>query len=106
MVPTLTTFVAVLAALVVLDVVAGRVDPERFVLHGLVLLGLILVIVLDRLPRPTGGTVPGVPALGPPWSGRLRRADPEIGTEAEGLPPDLRLTAQDDGNAAAQRRIA
>ncbi|HEV7453415.1 MAG TPA: hypothetical protein VGO16_18970 [Pseudonocardiaceae bacterium] len=64
MVPTLATFVAVLAALVVLDVVAGRVDPERFLLHGLVLLGLILVIVLDRLPRPTGGSVPSVPALG------------------------------------------
>ena len=101
MVPTLTTFVTVLAALVVLDVVAGRVDPERFVLHGLVLLGLILVIVLDRLPRPAGGTVPGARASGPPWSGRSRRADPVMGTEADGLPPDLRPTAQRDGSAAA-----
>ncbi|HVE95763.1 MAG TPA: zf-HC2 domain-containing protein [Pseudonocardiaceae bacterium] len=106
MVPTLTTFVTVLAALVVLDVVAGRVDPERFVLHGLVLLGLILVIVLDRLPRPAGGTVPGARALGPPWSGRSRRADPAMGTEADGLPPDLRPTAQRDGSDAAQRRTA
>lgn len=101
MVPTLTTFVTVLAALVVLDVVAGRVDPERFVLHGLVLLGLILVIVLDRLPRPAGGTVPGARASGPPWSGRSRCADPAMGTEADGLPPDLRPTAQCDGSAAA-----
>jgi predicted anti-sigma-YlaC factor YlaD len=106
MVPTLTTFVAVLAALEVLDVVTGRVDPERFVLHGLVLAGLILVIVLDRLPRPTGGTVPGAPALVPPWSGLSRRADSAIGTEVDGLPPDLRPTAQSDGSAVAQRRSA
>ncbi len=106
MVPTLTTFVAVLAALVVLDVMAGRVDAERFVLHGLVLAGLILVIVLDRLPRPTGGTVPGAPALGAPWAGRSKRADPVIGTDAGGLPPDLRPTAHHEGGAAAQRRTA
>ena len=106
MVPTFTTFVAVLAALVVLDVVAGRVDPERFVLHGLVLLGLILVIVLDRLPGLTGGTVPSARVLGPPWSGRSRRVDPATGTEAGGLPPDLRPTAHHDGSAAAQRRTA
>ncbi|MDQ4021007.1 MAG: zf-HC2 domain-containing protein [Actinomycetota bacterium] len=106
MVPTLTTFVAVLAALVVLDVVAGRVDPERFVLHGLVLLGLILVIVLDRLSGPTGGTGPSARVLGPPWSGRSRRVDPATGTEASGLPPDLRPTAYHDGSAAAQRRAA
>ncbi|MDQ4009325.1 MAG: hypothetical protein M3228_01160 [Actinomycetota bacterium] len=105
MVPTLTTFVAVLAALEVLDVLAGRVDPERFILHGLVLIGLILVIVLDRLPRPTGGTVPGAPALGS-WSGKSRRADSAIGTDADGLPPDLRPTAQRNGGAVAQRRTA
>ena len=106
MVPTLTTFVAVLAALVVLDAMAGRVDPERFALHGLVLAGLILVIVLDRLPRPTGGTVPGAPALGSPLPGRSRRADPVIGTDGDGLPPDLRPSAHHDGSAAAQRRTA
>ncbi|MGH3883605.1 MAG: zf-HC2 domain-containing protein [Pseudonocardiaceae bacterium] len=106
MVPTLATFVAVLAALVVLDVVAGRVDPERFLLHGLVLFGLILVIVLDRLPRPTRGTVPGVSAVGLPWSPLSNRADPAIGIDADGLPPDLRPTAQHDNTAAAQRRTA
>ncbi|MGH3899276.1 MAG: zf-HC2 domain-containing protein [Pseudonocardiaceae bacterium] len=106
MVPTLATFVAVLAALVVLDVVAGRVDPERFLLHGLVLLGLILVIVLDRLPRPTGGTVPGAPAVRLPWSRPSRQADPVVGTGADGLPPDLRPTAQHDDTAVAQRRTA
>ncbi|MGH3887754.1 MAG: zf-HC2 domain-containing protein [Pseudonocardiaceae bacterium] len=103
-VPILVTFVAVLAALVVLDVVAGRVDPERFLLHGLVLLGLILVIALDRLPRPTGGTVPGVPAVGLPWPRPSKRADPAI--ETDGLPPDLRPTAQHDDTAVAQHRTA
>ncbi|MGH3752430.1 MAG: zf-HC2 domain-containing protein [Pseudonocardiaceae bacterium] len=101
MVPTLVTFVAVLAVLVVLDVVAERVEPERFVVHGLVVLGLILVIGLDRLPRPTGDAVPGVPAWGP-----SRPADPARGTDADGLPPDLRPTAQHDGTAIARRRIA
>lgn len=108
MVPTLATFVAVLAALVVLDVMAGRVDPERFLLHGLVALGLILVMVLDRLPRPTRGTVPGAPAVGlPSWARLSKRADPAIGTDsADGLPPDLRPTAEHDDTAVAQRRIA
>ncbi|MGH3812114.1 MAG: zf-HC2 domain-containing protein [Pseudonocardiaceae bacterium] len=106
MVPTLGTFVAVLAALVVLDVVAGRVDPERFLLHGLVLLGLILVIALDRLPRPTRGTVPGAPAVGLLWARPSKRVDPAIGTDADGLPPDLRPTAQHDNTAIAQRRTA
>jgi predicted anti-sigma-YlaC factor YlaD len=105
-VPTLATFVAVLAALVALDVVAGRVDPERFLLHGLVVLGLILVLVLDRLPRPTGGAAPGVPARGQRRSRLARPADPAKGTDADGLPPDLRPTAQRDGTAVAQRRIA
>ncbi len=94
MVPTLATFVAVLAALVVLDVVAGRVDPERFLLHGLVLLGLILVMLLDRLPRPAGGSAPGVAAEGYRWSRRSSSADPVLESDVEGLPPDLRPTAQ------------
>ena len=106
MVPTLATFVAVLAALVVLDVAAGRVDPERFLVHGLVLLGLILVLMLDRLPRPTGGIVPGASAVGLPWSRSSRRADPALGTDAAGLPSDLRPTAQHDNTAIAQRRTA
>jgi predicted anti-sigma-YlaC factor YlaD len=105
MVPTLATFVAVLAVLVVLDVGAGRVDPERFLLHGLVLLALILVIVLDRLPKPSGGTVPDAPAGRLPWSRPSRRADPAIGTDTDGLPPDLRPTAQHDDTAVAPRRI-
>jgi predicted anti-sigma-YlaC factor YlaD len=105
-VPTLVTFVAVLAVLVALDVAAGRVDPERFLLHGLVVLGLILVLVLDRVPRPTGDAVPGVPAWGQRRSRLARPADPARETDTDGLPPDLRPTAQHDHTAVAQRRIA
>lgn len=77
MLPTLVAFVSALTALVVLDAMAGGVDALRLLAHGLVLIGVILVIMLDRLPRPTGGTVPGVP-----------------------------LTRQHDGTATAQRRTA
>jgi len=69
MVPTLVAFVTVLAGLVVMDAMAGGVDATRLLAHGLVLLGAILVIVLDRLPRSTGGTVPGVPLVGQRQSG-------------------------------------
>jgi predicted anti-sigma-YlaC factor YlaD len=106
MVPTLATFVAALAALVVLDVVAERVHPERFLLHGLVVLGLILVLVLDRLPRPTGGAAPGVFAWGQRRSRLSTPADPARGTAADGRAPDLRPTAQRDDTAVAQRRVA
>jgi predicted anti-sigma-YlaC factor YlaD len=61
MVPTLATFVAVLTVLVVMDAMAGGVDAPRLLAHGLVVLGLVLVIALDRLTGPAGGTVPGVP---------------------------------------------
>ncbi|HKR50872.1 MAG TPA: zf-HC2 domain-containing protein [Pseudonocardiaceae bacterium] len=106
MVPTLVTFVAVLAGLVVLDVVAGRVDPQRFLLHGLVLLGLILVMALERLPRPTGGVAPGVSGWGQLRSRPSRPADPVWGSDADELPPDLRPTAAHDGAAAPRRRSA
>jgi predicted anti-sigma-YlaC factor YlaD len=106
MVPTLATFVAVLTVLVVMDAMAGGVDVARLLAHGLVVLGLILMIVLDRLPRPTGGTVPGAPTLRPRRLGRARPADATIGTGVEDLPPDLRPTAQRDHAAVARRRSA
>ena len=94
MVPTLVTFMVVLTVLVVMDAIAGGVDVARLLAHGLVLIGLILVIVLDRLPRPAGGTVPGTPALRQRQPGIWRHVAPAIGTDADGLPPDLRPTAQ------------
>jgi predicted anti-sigma-YlaC factor YlaD len=106
MVPTLVTFMAVLTVLVVMDAMAGGVDVARLLAHGLVLIGLILVIVLDRLPRPAGGTVPGTPALRQRQPGLWRHVAPTIGTDAGGLPPDLRPTAQHDDTAIAQRRTA
>jgi predicted anti-sigma-YlaC factor YlaD len=106
MVPTLATFMAMLTVLVVMDAMAGGVDATRLLGHGLVLLGLILVLVLDRLPRPAGRTVPGVPTLRRRRPGLSRQVDPALGTGAEDLPPDLRPTAQHDDTALAQRRTA
>jgi predicted anti-sigma-YlaC factor YlaD len=58
---TLATFVVILAVLVVLDVMAGRVDPGRFLMHGLVLLGLILIMVLDQCRGPPVAPCPAPP---------------------------------------------
>lgn len=93
MVPTLATFVMVLTVLVVMDAMAGGVDAPRLLGHGLVVLGLVLVVVLDRLPGPAGGTVPGMPS----WrQRRSRRARPaaDITSDIPSSPPDLRPTAQ------------
>jgi predicted anti-sigma-YlaC factor YlaD len=106
MVPTLATFVAVLTVLVVMDAMAGGVDAARLLAHGLVLIGLVLVIVLDRLPKPAGGTVPGVPLLRQRQSSLSKQVDPAIATDTDDLPPDLRPTAQHDDTATAQRRTA
>lgn len=104
MVPTLVTFVAVLTVLVVMDAIAGGVDVARLLGHGLVLLGLILVILLDRLPKPAGSTVPGTPVVWQRrWGGLRRHVDPPI---VDDLPPDLRPTAQHDDAAVADRRAA
>lgn len=117
MVPTLTTFVGVLTVLVVLDALAGRVDTARFLLHGLVLAGLVLVVVLDRLHRPVGGSAPGVPAaLYGDHAGPGQQADPPPGPGVDDLPPHLRPSAryettrsraaQYDATAVAARRSA
>ncbi|HJT02677.1 MAG TPA: zf-HC2 domain-containing protein [Pseudonocardiaceae bacterium] len=106
MVPTVATFVAVLTVLVVMDAMAGGVDAARLLTHGLVVLGLILVIVLDRLPGPAGGTVPGTPAWRQRRSPRSGSAEPASRTTAGGLPPDLRPTARLDDTAVAHRRTA
>lgn len=107
MVPTLVTFMVALTVLVGMDAVAGGVDGARLLAHGLVLLGLILVIALDRLPRPVKRTVPGIPTLRRSRPGLPAQTDPAgAGTSADGLPPDLRPTAQQDGAAIAHRRIA
>lgn len=106
MVPTLATFVGVLAVLVVMDVMAGGVDVARMALHGLVVLGLILVIALDRLPGPVGGTVPGAFAFRRRRAGLSRPADPAVRAGARDTPPNLRPSATLHATAAAWRRGA
>jgi predicted anti-sigma-YlaC factor YlaD len=106
MVPMLSTFVAVLVVIVVMDTMVGAVDLVRLLGHGLVVLGLILMIALDRLPRPAGGTAPGVRTTRRRQVGRVRTADAEIATGIAGVPPDLRPTAQRDDTAVAWRRTA
>lgn len=111
MVPVVSTFVAVLVVVVVMDTMAGAVDVVRLAGHGLVVLGLILMIALERLPSPVGGTAPGVRPMRRQrvaWTrgGRARMADAEIDVDVEGLPPDLRPTAQHDDTAVAHRRTA
>ncbi|MGQ0776213.1 MAG: zf-HC2 domain-containing protein [Pseudonocardiales bacterium] len=98
-VPTLATFVVVLTALVALDLAAGRVDPSRLFLHGLVLLGLVLVIVLDRR-RPAGGSVPGGTRSRWRWSSPAPVVDSTIDPGTDDL-PRLRPTAQHRGTAVA-----
>jgi len=106
MVPTLATFVAVLTVLVVMDAMAGGVDTARLLAHGLVVLGLVLVIALDRLPGPAGGTVPGMPMWRQRRSPRSKSVGPATRSTVSGLPPDLRPTAEHDATAVAHRRTA
>jgi predicted anti-sigma-YlaC factor YlaD len=70
-VPQKAAFVGVLTALSVPDLVAGRVDASRLVGHGVVVLGLVLLLVFRMLNRDDGGRSAGAggeagrsPALG------------------------------------------
>src|SRR5262249_5955278 len=76
MVPTWVPCGAALTVLVVLDTMAGGVDATRLLAHGLVVLGLILVIVLDRLPRPAGGSAPRSAMGRRRWLPLPRKSDP------------------------------
>ncbi|HET9256460.1 MAG TPA: zf-HC2 domain-containing protein [Pseudonocardiaceae bacterium] len=104
MVPTLATFVTALTVLVVVDAMAGGVDTMRLLAHGLVVLGLILVIMLDRLPRPAGDTAPRIAMGRPRWLPPQRKSDPAV-TGGDG-PPGLRPTAQYEDTTIARRRSA
>lgn len=104
-VPTVATFVVVLTGLEVLDLVAGRVALDRLLLHGLVLLGLALVILLDRR-RPVGGALPGGTSAGRWWASPVPQPDPAPGAVDAGDAPGLRPTARHHGTAATQRRTA
>lgn len=103
MVPMVTAFVLVLTMLEVLDLLSGQVDPSRMLAHGMVLLGLVLMIALDRRRRPAGGTLPG--GAGSGWTLRtMPETSPTTGVATSYRPPDLRPTAQHSSGAIATRR--
>ncbi|MGI5126374.1 zf-HC2 domain-containing protein [Pseudonocardia sp. CA-107938] len=56
LVPILSGFVGVLTVLSVLDAIRGGVDPTRLMSHGLVVLGLVLLVLLQRATRGGGGS--------------------------------------------------
>jgi predicted anti-sigma-YlaC factor YlaD len=53
--PVIAAFVGVLAVLSVLDAVAGRVEADRLFSHGLVVLGFVLLLALQRVRGDGGG---------------------------------------------------
>ncbi|MBW0101355.1 zf-HC2 domain-containing protein [Pseudonocardia sp. KRD291] len=76
--PVLGAFVGVLAVLSVVDLVAGRVDPARLLSHGLLVLGLVLLLLHRRVLRDGGGRAVAPPRAGPvrpeeplPWPGTV-----------------------------------
>jgi predicted anti-sigma-YlaC factor YlaD len=92
--PVMTAFVGMLVALSALDAVTGKVEADRLVSHGLVVLGLVLLLALPRshgdgdgARRPSGA------------GGRRRTTDrstlpmPARGDDDEGLQPTARHRA-------------
>ncbi|MGH8860172.1 MAG: zf-HC2 domain-containing protein [Jatrophihabitantaceae bacterium] len=73
LVPLLGTFVTVLAALSVDDVIAGAVTLDRVLTHVAALAGLVLLVVLDRAER----------ALPPDRARRV--TDPPVGRKLRGV---------------------
>ncbi len=86
LVPMLTAFVGMLLLLSVNDLSAARVDAERLVSHGFVIVGYLIVVALSRVgggfAQPPGSRVP----VGTGW--HLVEDDDEV--EAP-RPPRLRL---------------
>lgn len=60
LIPVLAAFIAVLAVMSGVDLVAGRVEPARVVSHLVVVAGLLLAIAVVRTtPHPGAGPSPG-----------------------------------------------
>lgn len=64
LVPVVAAFVGVLTVLSAFDLIGGRVDAVRLLSHGLVVVGLLLLMALQRLTRGGGGDT--VAAAGEP----------------------------------------
>lgn len=70
LVPVIAAFVGILTVLSAFDVLGGRVDGGRLLSHGLVVVGLLLLMALQRLNRGDGDdAVAAVPEPGRPASG-------------------------------------
>lgn len=70
LVPVVAAFVGILTVLSTFDMLGGRVDPARLLSHGLVVVGLMLLMALQRLTRDGGGdTMAAVPEPDRPESG-------------------------------------
>jgi predicted anti-sigma-YlaC factor YlaD len=98
LVPMLTAFVGMLLLLSVNDLSAARVDGERLVSHGFVILGYLIVVALSRVTgesaHPSGDRAGG----GNGW--HLVEED-EVGEPA---PPGLRLVPRGPLTASATVR--
>ncbi|GAA3751146.1 zf-HC2 domain-containing protein [Plantactinospora mayteni] len=95
LVPTLTAFVAVLTLLSVNDAIAGRVDLNRILSHGLILAGYLLILGLSR-PTIESGEPPyrHGQRTGPGWRATFEE-------EPAPAPPRLRLVRARPGTAQA-----
>jgi predicted anti-sigma-YlaC factor YlaD len=92
LVPMLTAFVGMLLLLSVNDLTAGRVDSERLVSHGFVILGYLLIVSLSR--RPDGFVAPpgARSTTGDGWRARFGDEDSETDESlAPAFRPGLRL---------------
>jgi predicted anti-sigma-YlaC factor YlaD len=87
LVPMLTAFVGMLLLLSVNDLTAGRVDSERLVSHGFVIVGYLLIVALSKIP---GGFAapPGARVDGSGWRARFAMEDED--DEAELARPSFR----------------
>ncbi|MEO3925511.1 zf-HC2 domain-containing protein [Micromonosporaceae bacterium B7E4] len=96
LVPTLTAFVAVLTLLSVNDAIAGRVDPNRILSHGLILAGYLIILGLSR-PTIESGEPPSRHGqrTGPGWRATFEE-------EPAPAPPRLRLVRARPGTAQAR----
>ncbi len=97
LVPVLGAFVGVLAVLSGLDLAAGRVEPERLVSHGLVVIGLVLIVTLARFGRRGGGGAPrGVHRRNQPAGSRSQLSEPAADRGVDDGHQGLKPTARHD----------